>query len=168
MHIIGLAWRCRLFLSADSGNKSRRLVEPRLHQFFLSVPYPTYDAMPKSFTWSTTLLLLCLGFAHAIHVPRSGDGFPSLGFKMPSSVPSSLNGWWSDYKSEIGFLGFSYSVFSCTFPFATNSRSSAWETDSMRFLGQSAATLQSEFKDIRTRFDGRYVSIYGRCDKDGF
>ena len=40
-------------------------------------------------------------------------GFPSLDFKMPSSVPSSLDGWWSDYTSEIGFLGFSYAVAGC-------------------------------------------------------
>ena len=40
-------------------------------------------------------------------------GFPSLGFSMPSSVPSSLDGWWSDYTSEIGFLGFSYAVDNC-------------------------------------------------------
>ena len=32
---------------------------------------------------------------------------------MPSTVPSSLDGWWSDYKSEIGFLGFSYAVDGC-------------------------------------------------------
>ena len=44
----------------------------------------------------------------------NGGGFPSLGFKMPGSVPSSVDGWWSDYKSEVGFLGFSYSVAGCT------------------------------------------------------
>lgn len=43
----------------------------------------------------------------------NANAFPSLGFKMPSSVPSSLDGWWSDYKSEVGFLGFSYSVAGC-------------------------------------------------------
>ncbi|KAF9647816.1 hypothetical protein BDM02DRAFT_3097479 [Thelephora ganbajun] len=65
---------------------------------------------------------------------------------MPNSVPSSLNGWWSDYKSEIGFLGFSYAVDGC----------------------QSASTLKSEFKDIRKRFHGRYVRLYGACDRNGF
>lgn len=45
----------------------------------------------------------------------NNGGFPSLGFKMPDSVPSSVDGWWSDYKSEIGFLGFSYAVDACTF-----------------------------------------------------
>lgn len=43
----------------------------------------------------------------------NNGGFPSLGFKMPGSVPSSLDGWWSDQRSEIGFLGFSYSVSGC-------------------------------------------------------
>ena len=32
---------------------------------------------------------------------------------MPSRVPTSIDGWWSDYKSEIGFLGFSYAVDQC-------------------------------------------------------
>ena len=50
--------------------------------------------------------------SNQINAANSG-GFPSIGFKMPSSVPSSINGWWSDYKSEIGFLGFSYAVDSC-------------------------------------------------------
>jgi len=44
----------------------------------------------------------------------SSGGFPSLGFAMPDSVPSSLDGWWSDYTSEVGFLGFSYAVSGCT------------------------------------------------------
>ena len=83
----------------------------------VSIGFPSYDAM-KSFTWFTTLLILCLELAHATHVSRSGSGFPSLGFKMPSKVPSSLDGWWSDYKSDLGFLGFSYWVTSCTFPSA--------------------------------------------------
>ena len=46
---------------------------------------------------------------------NGNGGFPSLKFKMPSSVPSSLNCWWSDYKSEVGFLGFSYAVSGCTY-----------------------------------------------------
>jgi exo-beta-1,3-glucanase (GH17 family) len=65
---------------------------------------------------------------------------------MPGSVPSSVSGWWSDYKSEVGFLGFSYAVAGC----------------------QSAGTLKSEFKDIRNRFNGRYVRLYGACDRNGF
>ena len=158
----------RLFLFANSGNKSRRLVEPRLHQFLLSVPYPIYDAMSISFAWFTTVLL-CLGLTYANHVPRSGGGFPSLGFKMPSSVPSSLDGWWSDYKSEIGFLGFSYSVEGCTF-LCHNHTILCLEShsDPMQFLGQSANTLQSEFNEIRNKFNGRYVRLHGACDLNGF
>ena len=125
--------------------------------------------MPKSFIWFTTALLLCLELAHATHVPRSSGGFPSLGFQMPSSVPSSLDGWWSDYESEIGFLGFSYSVAGCTFLFDANPRSSAWNTDPMRYIGQSSNTLNREFQDIRNRFGGRYVRLDGACDfDDGF
>ena len=52
----------------------------------------------------------------------TNDGFPSLGFDMPSSVPSSLDGWWSDYESEIGFLGFSYAVSGCTSPLCSTVR----------------------------------------------
>ena len=122
--------------------------------------------MSKSFILFTTVLL-SLELAYAAHVPRSSGGFPSLGFQMPSSVPSSLDGWWSDYKSEIGFLGFSYGVM-CTFPSGVNPRSSAWNSDPIRFLGQNASTLQSDFQDIRTRFNGRYVSMYSACDEDGF
>ena len=134
----------------------------------VSIGFSSYDAM-NSFTWFTALLLLYLELAwHAAHVSRSGGGFPSLGFKMPGKVPSSLDGWWSDYKSDLGFLGFSYWVTQCTFPFGANPRSSALNSDPMRFLGQSPATLQSEFKDMRTRFNARYVRIEGGCDKDGF
>jgi len=97
----------------------------------------------------------------------NGGGFPSLGFKMPSSTPSSVNGWWSDYKSEVGFLGFSYSVSGC----ASHHEfflSLICNFDPVRFPGQSAGTLKSEFKDIRTRFNGRYVRLYGACDRNGF
>jgi len=78
--------------------------------------------------------------------PSSSGGFPSLGFQMPSSVPKSLDGWWTNMDDEIAFLGFSYEVTAC----------------------QSASKLQSDFKDIRTRFKGRYIRLYGACDKAGF
>ena len=42
--------------------------------------------------------------------------FPSLGFEMPNTIPSSLTDWWSDYTSEVGFLGFSYAVSACMSP----------------------------------------------------
>ena len=36
------------------------------------------------------------------------------------------------------------------------------------FLGQSFSGLKRDFMDIRQRFRGRYVRIYGACDKRGF
>lgn len=96
------------------------------------------------------------------NTPSSSGGFPSLGFKMPSSVPESLDGWWTDMDDEIAFLGFSYEVTAC------KSGSVRSERSLSIFLGQSASKLQSDFKDIRTRFKGRYVRLYGACDKSGF
>ncbi|KAJ2918500.1 hypothetical protein MD484_g1937, partial [Candolleomyces efflorescens] len=34
--------------------------------------------------------------------------FPAIGFKMPNSVPSSLNNWWCEGSTEYAFMGFSY------------------------------------------------------------
>jgi hypothetical protein len=34
--------------------------------------------------------------------------------------------------------------------------------------GQSLSQLKKEFSDIRNRFHGRYVRLYGACDKQGF
>ncbi|KIY69813.1 glycoside hydrolase family 17 protein [Cylindrobasidium torrendii FP15055 ss-10] len=65
---------------------------------------------------------------------------------MPSTVPDSLDGWWCDSSTEYAFVGFSYEVTAC----------------------QSRSTLNSEFKDIRETFDGRYVRLYGACDRTGF
>ena len=39
--------------------------------------------------------------------------FPSLGFKTPSDVPSSIDGWWCNATTEYAFLGFSYEVTAC-------------------------------------------------------
>ncbi|KIL65690.1 glycoside hydrolase family 17 protein [Amanita muscaria Koide BX008] len=64
----------------------------------------------------------------------------------PRSVPNSVNGWWCDEKHEYAFLGFSYSVAAC----------------------QSVEQLKSDFRDIRSRFQGRYVRLYGTCDRYGF
>ena len=47
-------------------------------------------------------------------VPHS-DCFPALGFKKPSSVPSSVEGWWCDPATEYAFVGFSYEVSACGF-----------------------------------------------------
>ncbi|KAF4598503.1 hypothetical protein EYR38_006907 [Pleurotus pulmonarius] len=72
--------------------------------------------------------------------------FPALGFKMPTSVPSSLTNWWCNPAKEYAFLGFSYEVTAC----------------------QSPAQLKKEFLDIRNQFKGRYVRLYGFCDRKGF
>jgi exo-beta-1,3-glucanase (GH17 family) len=72
-------------------------------------------------------------------------GFPDLGFKMPSTVPSSLDGWWTN-ASEYAFMGFSYEVTAC----------------------QSASELKKDFLNIRNKFNGRYVRLYGTCDTKGF
>ncbi|KAF5367137.1 hypothetical protein D9758_003870 [Tetrapyrgos nigripes] len=72
--------------------------------------------------------------------------FPALGFKMPSAVPSSTNNWWCDQSTEYAFLGFSYEVTAC----------------------QSRGQLIADFANIRKQFNGRYVRMYGACDRDGF
>ncbi|KZP34335.1 glycoside hydrolase family 17 protein [Athelia psychrophila] len=65
---------------------------------------------------------------------------------MPSSNPTSLTGWWCNATSEYAFLGFSYEVTDC----------------------QSKSQLTKDFKNIRNTFDGRYVRLYGACDKKGY
>lgn len=79
--------------------------------------------------------------------------FPAIGFQMPASVDdidaaaqSSMANWWCDYKTEYAFMGFSYEVTAC----------------------QSPDTLKYEFGDIRRKFNGRYVRLYGACDRPGF
>ncbi|TFK71586.1 glycoside hydrolase family 17 protein [Pluteus cervinus] len=65
---------------------------------------------------------------------------------MPASVPSKVNGWWCDPKTEYAFIGFGYEITPC----------------------QSQDQLTQEFTDIRKRFNGRYVRLYGTCDSDGY
>ncbi|KAJ7590206.1 glycoside hydrolase superfamily [Mycena floridula] len=65
---------------------------------------------------------------------------------MPSSVPSSTTNWWCDPSTEYAYLGFSYEVTDC----------------------QSASQLETDFMDIRNTFHGRYVRMYGACDRNGF
>ncbi|KAG5638541.1 hypothetical protein H0H81_012041 [Sphagnurus paluster] len=65
---------------------------------------------------------------------------------MPSTVPASLTDWWCDTSNEYGFVGFSYEVSDC----------------------QSLTQLRSEFLDVRQRFNGRYIRLYGACDRKGF
>ena len=48
--------------------------------------------------------------------PGSGAGahcFPAIGFRTPSRVPESTDGWWCDPATEYAFLGFSYEVTAC-------------------------------------------------------
>jgi len=45
--------------------------------------------------------------------PAPALKFPDIGFKMPSKVPSSIDGWWSDQNEEYAFMGFSYEVTAC-------------------------------------------------------
>lgn len=75
----------------------------------------------------------------------AGLKFPDLGFEMPSSVPSSTDGWWTE-APEYAFLGFGYEVTAC----------------------QSASQLKKDFLNIRNKFNGRYVRLYGTCDNKGF
>ncbi|EPT02621.1 hypothetical protein FOMPIDRAFT_114078 [Fomitopsis schrenkii] len=77
---------------------------------------------------------------------RASSCFPALGFRMPSSVPSNINNWWCDPSTEYAFLGFSYEITAC----------------------QSQSQLNKEFSDIRINLNGRYVRLYGSCDKDGY
>ncbi|GAW02267.1 glycoside hydrolase family 17 protein [Lentinula edodes] len=72
--------------------------------------------------------------------------FPALGFTMPSTVPSSTDSWWCDMDTEYGFVGFSYEVTAC----------------------QTLGELETDFKNIRKQFEGRYIRLYGACDNDGF
>ncbi|KAH8833944.1 glycoside hydrolase superfamily [Flagelloscypha sp. PMI_526] len=65
---------------------------------------------------------------------------------MPDAVPTSHDSWWCKADDEYAFLGFSYEVTSC----------------------QSKSKMTKEFKDIRERFKGRYIRMYGNCDKADF
>ncbi|KAJ6553572.1 glycoside hydrolase superfamily [Mycena vulgaris] len=64
---------------------------------------------------------------------------------MPASTPSSLTNWWCDYNTEYAFVGFSYEVTAC----------------------QSLSKLRTDFLKIRQTFKGRYIRMYGFCDRTG-
>ena len=64
-------------------------------------------------------------------------------------------------SNEYAFVGFSYEVSECEFNLSKRSQV-------VTFLGQSFSGLKRDFTDIRQRFRGRYVRIYGACDKQGF
>ena len=84
---------------------------------------------------------------------------------MPSTVPTTLDNWWCDYSSEYAFVGFSYEVTACTI--SLTSSTPLWLISTNR-PGQSVAELQNDFINIRNTFNGRYVRIYGFCDRNGF
>ncbi|KAK2462950.1 hypothetical protein APHAL10511_005002 [Amanita phalloides] len=65
---------------------------------------------------------------------------------MPRALPDSLHGWWCNPRNEYAFMGFSYAVTAC----------------------QSQQQLRRDFQNIRDRFQGRYVRLYGACDRHGF
>lgn len=96
--------------------------------------------------------------------------FPSLGFVMPDVLPADNTEWWCDPATEYAFLGFSYEITDCEHPFLpaiysgvlTASRHS-WCT-----VGQSREQLNADFRDIRQKFNSRYIRLYGFCDNEGY
>ncbi|KAI0030066.1 glycoside hydrolase superfamily [Vararia minispora EC-137] len=78
--------------------------------------------------------------------PAVKSCYPALNFNKPSKLPADNSAWWCDSRDEFAFMGFSYEVTAC----------------------QSLSQLRKDFKDIRTRFRGRYVRLYGACDTQGF
>lgn len=48
-------------------------------------------------------------------ISTTSNCFPSLNFKMPSSVPNSLDNWWCPVNTEYAFMGFSYEITACWF-----------------------------------------------------
>jgi hypothetical protein len=49
----------------------------------------------------------------ASSVSQQASCFPSIGFRMPSTVPNNLNNWWCDPATEYAFVGFSYEITAC-------------------------------------------------------
>ncbi|EIW52391.1 uncharacterized protein TRAVEDRAFT_75371 [Trametes versicolor FP-101664 SS1] len=72
--------------------------------------------------------------------------FPSLGFVMPDVLPPDNTEWWCDPATEYAFLGFSYEITDC----------------------QSLEQLNADFRDIRQKFNSRYIRLYGFCDNEGY
>jgi hypothetical protein len=90
--------------------------------------------------------------------------FPSLGFKTPPNVPSSIDGWWCSATTEYAFLGFSYEVTPCASVFLQRIILVTLPCPA----GQSLQQLKKEFADMRNTFHSRYVRLYGTCDREGF
>jgi hypothetical protein len=91
--------------------------------------------------------------------------FPSLSFKTPPHIPSSIDGWWCSATTEYAFLGFSYEVTPCASVFFNESIVTRTLTLS---AGQSLQQLKNDFADMRSTFHSRYVRLYGACDREGF
>lgn len=91
--------------------------------------------------------------------------FPAIGFKMPATTPTSLDGWWCNSSTEYAFVGFSYEITQCPFGSSPFFGSPAHVSV---YTGQSKSQLNSEFADIRQRFKGRYIRLYGACDRANY
>ncbi len=99
---------------------------------------------------------------------RAANCFPAPSFNMPKSfLPESVEDWWCDQRNEYAFLGFSYEVTACELSSCrfcvADDRLAFWTRS-----GQSLQQLRSDFQNIRNRFHGRYVRLYGACDQNGF
>ena len=109
-------------------------------------------------------------------IPDGGEGtpqpsancFPALGFKMPGEVPEDESSWWCDPASEYAFLGFGYEVTAC------ERIARSWRDIIdvgliiCKLPGQSPQQLKAEFTNIRNKYKGRYIRLYGVCDKQGY
>ena len=102
----------------------------------------------------------------AVVSPSRSSCFPALGFNMPNTVPKDTTGWWCDTSDEYAFVGFSYEVTACTSAHLLMHRQTL--ITHLLISGQSRQTLKNHFKDIRQNFQGRYVRLYGACDRPGF
>lgn len=145
-------------------------LEYRSHvrQCFHGSIYTPVEVLDLSSTHSTSTMislifilmpLLSLAFA----APQVPNCFPAIGFNMPATPLSTTDNWWCDMNTEYAFVGFSYEVTACT------SASLAVKCVLLTVLaGQDFNQLQTEFTDIRQTFNGRYVRLYGACDREGF
>ena len=73
----------------------------------------SFFTLLTAFITSGALLTAAAPLQGDVVEKRAASCFPALGFQMPSSTPSSLDGWWCDPKTEYAFLGFSYEVTAC-------------------------------------------------------
>jgi hypothetical protein len=136
---------------------------PLLLQFLPVVSVLAASVLPVSQCKVDSSLLVPPGVNESAPVLHP-NCFPALGFKKPSNVPSSVEGWWCDPATEYAFVGFSYEVSECEFVLFDK----IVPRQLTRCAGQTRDQLQKEFADIRNRFLSRYVRLYGACDREGF